>query len=235
MMKIAILLLIAVAILFSLTDAMSGLANIDDVGEVAYIIVGLALIGLYMASLRLEYNGRIGHALRHATIWVGLCFALVTGYAYRGELSEVAARVRGEMAPPGTPLAANDTEPGERAVRLRMQPNGSFMARGAVNSINTRFIVDTGATTVVLKATDAGMIGIDVDNLSFSVPVETANGTTFTAPVRLKSVAIGPIELTDVEALVAKPGNLKENLLGMSFLKRLRSYEVSGNFLTLRN
>jgi len=64
--------------------------------------------------------------------------------------------------------------------------------------------------------------------------VSTANGTTYAAPVRLKSIAVGPLELRDVEALVAQPGNLNENLLGMSFLKRLRSYEFTGDFLTLR-
>jgi aspartyl protease family protein len=65
--------------------------------------------------------------------------------------------------------------------------------------------------------------------------VHTANGTTFAAPVRLRSIAVGPIELRDVEALVTKPGSLNENLLGMSFLRRLRSYEVSKEFLTLRD
>jgi aspartyl protease family protein len=52
--------------------------------------------------------------------------------------------------------------------------------------------------------------------------------------VRLRSLNLGPIALSDVEALVARPGALKENLLGMSFLSRLRSYEFSGEFLTLR-
>jgi len=96
-------------------------------------------------------------------------------------------------------------------------------------------LVDTGASTVVLKPADAQKLGIDPERLRYSVPVQTANGTTYAAHVRLRNLTLGPINLTDVDALVAKPGALKENLLGMSFLSRLRSYEFSGDYLTLRS
>jgi aspartyl protease family protein len=66
------------------------------------------------------------------------------------------------------------------------------------------------------------------------VPVQTANGTTYAAHVRLRTLALGPIAINDVDALVAKPNALKENLLGMSFLGRLRSYEFTSDMLTLR-
>ena len=125
-----------------------------------------------------------------------------------------------------------------RAIRERgllvWSPLGDFVARGAANGISLSLLIDTGASTVVLKTADAARVGIDTNALSFTTPVSTANGTTFAAPVRLKSVSVGPLEIRDVEALVAQPGALNENLLGMSFLKRLRSYEFSGDFLTLR-
>ena len=95
-------------------------------------------------------------------------------------------------------------------------------------------IVDTGASTIVLRPEDAKKAGIDVSKLSFTVPVLTANGRTVAARVRLDSVAIGPLRREDVDALVAEPKALTESLLGMSFLGRLRSYEFSGDFLTLR-
>jgi aspartyl protease family protein len=65
--------------------------------------------------------------------------------------------------------------------------------------------------------------------------VHTANGTTYAASVRLRNLAIGNIVLDEVEALVAKQGALKDNLLGMSFLSRLRSYEFTRDYLTLRS
>jgi aspartyl protease family protein len=136
--------------------------------------------------------------------------------------------------PAGVPLPEVANEQGERAVRLRKHLSGHFLARGAVNGAPVSMLVDTGASTVVLKPADAERAGIDLAALTYSVPVATANGTTFAAPVRLRSIAIGDIVVNDIEALVSKPGNLNESLLGMSFLRRLRSYEFSGDFLTLR-
>ena len=74
-----------------------------------------------------------------------------------------------------------------------------------------------------------------MDRLRYSVPVQTANGTTYAAHVRLRNLTVGPISLDEIDALVAKPGALKENLLGMSFLSRLRSYEFTTDMLTLRS
>jgi aspartyl protease family protein len=123
---------------------------------------------------------------------------------------------------------------GEKAVRIRRQPDGHFVARTAVNGANVTMLVDTGASTVVLSPADAKAAGIDVGQLSYSVPVRTANGSTYAAPARLRRIAIGSVVIDNVDALIAKPGALHQSLLGMSFLTRLRSYEVSGEFLTLR-
>ncbi len=139
---------------------------------------------------------------------------------------------------PGTVMSAPsiyaDNKDGPHAVRLRKREGGQFSARAEVNGTVVDLIVDTGAAAVVLKHADAEKAGIDTSALNFSTPVETANGTAYAAPVRLRSIMIGPVRLEGVEALVAKPGSVNESLLGMSFLRRLRSYELAGDFLTLR-
>jgi aspartyl protease family protein len=230
-------LMVMLAALLGLFYLLSGrdnpLASLEG-GELAVLAVfgGLAL--LYVVSLAGDYRGRALHALRHAGIWVGLFFALIAAYSYRDDLSQVARRVGGELLPAGTPLPEAAGEVGDRAVRLRKHQSGHFLARGTVNGAPVSMLVDTGASTVVLKPADAERAGVDLSALTFSTPVNTANGMTFAAPVRLRSLGIGSIVLDDVEALVAKPGNLNESLLGMSFLRRLRSYEFSGDFLTLR-
>jgi aspartyl protease family protein len=86
----------------------------------------------------------------------------------------------------------------------------------------------------VLRPADARKAGIDPKSLTYRVPVLTANGRAMAARVRLDSVAIGPLDRKNVDALVAQPGALTQSLLGMSFLSRLRSYEFSGDFLRLR-
>jgi len=212
------------------TGSLAGLAG-DHIG---YVIGLVALLVLYLATASGDYHGRRRTAVRHLAIWLAIGLACVMVYTYRAELGSVVNRVAGEVLPPGHSILVETAATGEQAVRLRRQENGHFVARGAANGVGMMMLVDTGASTVVLKPADAERAGIDTANLSFTTPVQTANGTAFAAPVRLKSVSIGPLEVRDVEALVAQPGALSENLLGISFLKRLRSYEFSGDFLTLR-
>jgi aspartyl protease family protein len=227
------ILLGLIALFWSLSGDGDQLTRVisDNIGYV----IGLVALGLlYLAMLSGDYHGRRRDALRHAATWLLIGLALIVGYTYRDELRSVLNRVAGEVLPPGHTILVDTTNAGEQAVRLRRQENGHFVARGAANGVGLALLVDTGASTVVLKPADAERAGIDVTTLSFTTPVSTANGTTYAAPVRLKSVSVGPLEIRDVEALVAQPGALSENLLGMSFLKRLRSYEFSGDFLTLR-
>ena len=231
------ILLGVLAALVALFWALSGdTAHLTAVAgdNAGYLIGLLAVAGLYLFLSSGDYQGRARAALRHVTMWLGIGLALIVGYTYREEVRSVVVRVAGEVLPPGHSLVVESTEAGEQAVRLRRQDNNHFVARGAINGVSMFLLVDTGASTVVLKPADAERAGIDTNALSFTTPVSTANGTTYAAPVRLKSVSVGPLEIRDVEALVAKPGALSENLLGMSFLKRLRSYEFSGDFLTLR-
>lgn len=229
-----LVVLAALAGLFFFAYGQEDLLASMEGGEIASIIVLGLLVLLYVVSLSGDYRGRRLTAVRHAITWIGVFFLLIAGYAYRADLEQVARRVGGELLPAGVPLPEAAGEQGELAVRLRKHPSGHFLARGSVNGAPVTMLVDTGASTVVLKPADAERAGIDISGLSFTSPVNTANGMTFAAPVRLRSLAIGELVVNDVEALVSKPGNLNESLLGMSFLKRLRSYEFSGDFLTLR-
>lgn len=227
---VAILLALVAAFLFFSSDG----SDLDS-GRVLYAagLGCLALLYLYFNSR--DYRGRGWQGLQHAAVWALIFMALLVGYSYRGELQSVANRVAGEVFPPGHVVSVETSTTGERAVRIRGDGAGHFSAQGTVNDAAISLLIDTGASTVVLKAADAERAGIDLNGLNFSVAVQTANGTTYAAPVRLRSVGVGPIVFDGVEALVAKPGSLNESLLGMSFLRRLRSYEVVGDFITLRS
>jgi aspartyl protease family protein len=131
-------------------------------------------------------------------------------------------------------MVVEQSSGGPAEIKIRRRLDGHFTARTQVNGESISMIVDTGASTIVLRPEDAAKAGIDLKGLSYTVPVITANGRTNAARVRLNTVAIGPLDRQKVDALVAQPGTLTESLLGMSFLSRLRSYEFSGDFLTLR-
>ncbi len=160
--------------------------------------------------------------------WALIFAGVLTVYAYRFDLQDVANRVLSEVVP-GYAVTARSGE-----LTVARAGNGSFRLTGRVNGREARFIFDTGATQVVLTEATARAAGINPATLDYTVPVSTANGRTTAARVRLDRVAIGPISEERVEALVARPGALAENLLGMSFLERLASYEVRDDRLILR-
>lgn len=230
----ALLLAALVVLFFAVRGETSFLSGLDGY-EIAVLIGGGVLVSFYIVSLFPDYRGRFGQAVRHVLIWLGIGFAIVAGYAYRAEFSAVAERVMGELLPPGQGITIATGTTGERAVRIRRRADGHFNAVGDINGASLSLLIDTGASTVVLRPADAERAGIDTASLKYTVPVETANGTAYAAPIKLRSITIGPIEIQGVDALVAKPGALNQSLLGMSFLTRLRSYEFSGDFLTLRS
>jgi aspartyl protease family protein len=132
-------------------------------------------------------------------------------------------------------LAAStaSTANNSRSVIVPTDRRGHFRVDGRVEGRILHFLIDTGATTVALTARDAAMLGIHPAERDFKVGVNTANGVARAAPVRLNMVEIEDIMMHDVVALVMSDGALGENLLGMSFLSRLRRFEIAGGKLEM--
>jgi aspartyl protease family protein len=231
---IALTLLVIAGLALLLRADAGSIAGYDP-SDFAIMVASAALLVFLVSSVAGSYRGRAGQAARDLLTWAMVALLLVAGYSYREEILSLGHRVVGELMPPGSALRVDTQIEGERSVRIRRRPDGHFIAKTQVNGVSLIMLIDTGASTVVLKPADAQKLGIDVDKLRYSVPVQTANGTTYAAHVRLRNLTLGPISVDDVEALVAKPGSLKENLLGMSFLSRLRSYEFTTDMLTLRS
>ncbi|MCB1510137.1 MAG: TIGR02281 family clan AA aspartic protease [Hyphomicrobiaceae bacterium] len=200
----------------------------------AGLCASLALLIYLGSSLLGDYKDRIAGAVRDFGIWAAVALALIVGYSFKDEAGDIYNRVRGELLPPGQAVNVSSARDGYHAVRIRRGGGSHFTVGAKIAGTEVQLLIDTGASTVVLKQADARAVGIDTSRLSYSVPVNTANGATFAASVKLREISIGPIVVRDIEALVSKPGALKQSLLGMNFLRRLRSYEFSGEFLTLR-
>jgi aspartyl protease family protein len=165
-----------------------------DTGTMLFLVGWALFIMLALPGVLGAYRGRLSTGVIHGGIWLGVGLALVTAYAYRDIFESVAARVSSELVPAGRPIAVDGPE-GERAVRIRRSSRGPFIARTLVNGAEFTMLVDTGASSVVLKSADAERAGIDMKALSFTVPVDTANGATFCAPIKLKTIAVGGISL----------------------------------------
>ena len=120
-----------------------------------------------------------------------------------------------------------------RAVRIARGQSGEFALRAKINGVNAPMVIDTGATSVVLTYETAKAAGLPLELLEYDVDVETAGGHTRAARLTLDRLAVGKLVERSVPALVVPHGQMKINLLGMSFLDRLESWEVHADRLML--
>jgi aspartyl protease family protein len=120
-------------------------------------------------------------------------------------------------------------------VKIPVQADGHFYVDGRVNGRNVALVVDTGASIVALRESDARRAGIRISRSDFNHPIYTANGTAYAAEVSLQRVSIGRISVRDVRAVVIPDDRLSISLLGASFLNELRRFQVANNILVLEN
>jgi len=185
-----------------------------------YLVLLLIIIGPAM------FMGRLSRNIRNMVVWAGMLVLLAVGYAFwhQGEVSPGAA-TSGLMPQRG--VADSPSE-----ARFIANRNGDFVVEALVQGVTVVFIVDTGASDVVLSPDDAARIGLKADRLEYTQRYQTANGVIFGAPVRLDWMSVGGINLYDVRASVPD-SELRHSLLGMSFLNRLAGFEVRDGVLTL--
>ena len=125
------------------------------------------------------------------------------------------------------------TEDGRGELEIEPGQHGQFWIEAEVNGEPVNFLVDTGASLVVLGSETAERLGFDLDSLEYSGMAQTANGTAPIARVILDEIVMGDLTIGAVEAAVVKKP-MATSLLGMSFLARLGSYEVRDGRLVLR-
>lgn len=122
-----------------------------------------------------------------------------------------------------------------RSVTIPRDARGHFQVEGRIDGRRVGFMVDTGASVIALTEREAGRLGVRPSGNDYIAQVRTANGVVKAAPITLNSVDIGGLVVRDVQALVV-PGNaLGENLLGLSYLTRLKRFEYAKGKLVLEN
>jgi aspartyl protease family protein len=193
----------------------------------ATLAMRIGIVAFICALALTMIRGRVSQALEAVLIWLVIVLLLAIGYTYRFELREVSDRVLAELVPGRAATRG-------RTVDIASGNGGNFSIITEINGARLVMVLDTGATSVVLTQEAAKAAGLPLEVLAYTVNVETANGRARAAPVTLDRVAVGGIVERAVPALIAQPGQLKTNLLGMSFLTRLESWEVRGERLILR-
>ena len=200
-----------------------GSLSVDDFGSLAYKLAILVFLG---AAVLTMFRERFTQTITAALLWVVVGLVLVIGYSYRFELGNVADRVMAELIP-GHVISHG------RTVEVARTNSGDFDISARVNGVHVAMVLDTGASSVVLTQQDAKAVGLPLEVLNYTVSIDTANGRTRAAQITLDRLAVGGLEERSVEALIVQPGQLRTSLLGMSFLNRLQSWQVSGDRLIM--
>ncbi len=217
--SVFILAFLGFIFLASQTDWRS-LQNQRELKNFVYLICLLAIVAPLMLRGRLTQN------LRHLAAWALLLLSLTYGYAAWRTDSLTLDKFTGALFP------SRDSANLTGTAQFFANANGEFLVAGKVNEVEVIFLLDTGASDLVLSYRDAIRIGMTPENMVFSRVYQTANGTVSGAPVRLSAVTIGGVRLENVRASVTS-GDLHLSLLGMSFLKRLSEFSVKGPVLKL--
>lgn len=186
----------------------------DEIPRVAYLVLLLVAISGYML---VEFRTRPGKSLRQLLAWGLIFLGLVAGFGLWEDIRrDVAAPQRVE---------------GNR-IELPLGNDGHFRIELRLNDTPVRFMVDTGATEIALRRRDAERIGLEPAALDYVNMASTANGTVYTAPVRIDRVEIGEIVDEDVPASVVE-GELDVSLLGMTYLRRFARVSFEGETMVL--
>jgi aspartyl protease family protein len=186
----------------------------DTTARLIYLSVLVAAVGGWAL---VEMRGKLSQSLRYFLVWGFIAFGLIASYGLWSDIK------RGLIG--GQSMAEGGT------ITLPRAPDGHFYADLLIEGQSINFLIDTGATTMVLTKSDVARIGIDPAALVYSGQALTANGAVRTATVRLSEVELGPHRDLDFAAEV-NDGDLDISLLGMTYLSRYR-ISVAGDQMEL--
>lgn len=194
--------------------------NTDRNMSILYLVLMIALVGSSGMFSRISGS----RALRDAAIWLGIILLIAFAYSFRADIK--GTRFYGSLVPQSVQVMADGS------LRIARAQDGHFHVDAEVNHSPESFLIDTGASDIVLSQRAAEAAGLAPETLNYSRIYSTANGTVSAAPVKLESLRVGPILIGNIPASVNK-GELEESLLGMTFLNQFKSYQVQDDTLTL--
>ena len=179
----------------------------------------LVLLGSVIAfSFFVQNRQSLGKLAQQALTWGLIFLGVIAAFGLWGDIRQT---VR-----PTTQFDAKGQ------IELPRRPDGHFYVTLKINGASVLFVVDTGASEMVLSQQDAKRAGIDLANLAYTGRAGTANGEVRTAPVRLQEVILGPHIDRNISAVVNQ-GDMDGSLLGMTYLQRYSSLQITGNTMIL--
>jgi len=188
----------------------------NDTGRLIYLVLLGCVIGGYFF---ISNRDRLGEMARQAAMWGLIFIGAIAGYGLWSD-------IRTEVMPRQAVFADGGRIEVPRAM------DGHYYLTLQVDGTPVKFVVDTGATDIVLSRQDAARAGISLNDLVYSGVAGTANGTVRTARVKADTLALGPLVDRNVPVWVNE-GAMNTSLLGMAYLQRFSRLEITGGTLVL--
>ena len=192
--------------------------------QLIYLCIILAAL---TGGLAARLQAKPGTVLAQLGTWGVVFAALILIYSYRDQFGSLGERFTAELIP------AKGTQTGPASIAFSVEADGHYHVYGAIDGSSIRFLVDSGASDIVLSPGDARMLGMQPEQLDYTMMAQTANGMVRGAPIRIRTLKVGPIVMHDVPATVNE-AEMPISLLGMEFLRRLKSWGVQNGKLTFQ-
>lgn len=187
-----------------------------DTGRLIYLVLLGCVVGGYFFVANRD---QLGQMARQAALWVLIFVGVIAGVGLWGD-------IRDDVMPRQTVFSE------QARVEVPRAFDGHYYLTLAVNGVGVPFVVDTGATDIVLTREDAFRVGIDPDALTYTGVAGTANGQVRTARTTVDRMELGPITDRDV-AVWVNQGQMDRSLLGMAYLQGFRNIQISDGTLVL--
>lgn len=227
MIVVLLLLCGAIGLYFLVQSFPSALTGRDDQISLVYLIaLGLVLVISTLGVRRLGTSD-IARYLRYGLLWGVIFVLLAGGYSYRTEMRSFGNRIMGGLIP------GYGGETGLNEFTYSRAEDGHFYIDAESSGVPIRFLVDSGASLIVLSPGDAERLGFDLTRVEFDQTFETANGIVRGASTRLSELWVGDRRLRNLSVSINE-APMSNSLLGIAFLRQLESYEVRGDHLILR-
>lgn len=188
----------------------------DDMGQMIYLVVLLAAVGSWVF---VQNRQSLGKTAQQLAIWALIFLGVIAAYGLWGDIRSTVAPRQAVMSDGGQ-------------ISVPRSRDGHYYLTLQINEQPVNFLVDTGASEMVLNAESAARVGIETEDLAYLGRAMTANGEVRTARIKLDSVGLGGIVDRNVSAWVNE-GALEQSLLGMGYLQRFSGLEIRNNELLL--
>lgn len=187
-----------------------------DTARIIYLVLLLLAVGSWVF---VQNRQSLGKTVQFLAIWAFIFLGVIAAYGLWGDIRQTVMPQQSVMTDQGR-------------VEVPLAPDGHYYLTLSVNGTPVNFLVDTGASQVVLSRSDAERAGIDTDNLAYLGRAQTANGEVRTASTWVEEMSLGGITDEGVRVWV-NSGDMDKSLLGMGYLQRWSRIEIQNRALVL--